>query len=156
MIRVGFGFDSHEFQEGKPLYMGGVLIDYPKGLKGHSDSDVLLHAITDAILGALGEPDMGQLFPDTDPRWKGKRSDTFLKEALKRMRGKGYRILNLDCVIITDSPKISPTKEKIRGSLAKLLGVDEGIISLKGKTKEGFCREEGIVCMCVILLGHEG
>ncbi|MFN3814373.1 MAG: 2-C-methyl-D-erythritol 2,4-cyclodiphosphate synthase [Aquificaceae bacterium] len=155
MLRVGFGFDSHEFEDGKSLYLGGVLIDHSKGLRGHSDSDVLLHAITDAILGALGEPDIGELFPNTDPTWKDQRSEVFLKEALRRMRDSGYKIINLDCAIITDAPKIFTIKEKIRKSLTVLLGVNEGSISLKGKTREGFCKEDGIVCMCVILLGHE-
>ncbi|RME08933.1 MAG: 2-C-methyl-D-erythritol 2,4-cyclodiphosphate synthase, partial [Aquificota bacterium] len=105
-IRIGLGFDSHGFEEGKPLKLGGVRIEFPKGLKGHSDGDVLLHAITDAILGALGEPDIGQLFPDTDPRWKDADSVLFLQEALRRMKARGYRIVNLDCLFIADQPRI--------------------------------------------------
>ncbi len=152
-LRIGLGFDSHEFEEGKPLYLGGVRIDFPHGLKGHSDGDVLLHAITDAILGALGEPDIGELFSDKDKRWRGARSGVFLEEALRRMRDQGYDVVNLDCVLIADEPKISPYKGIIRENLSKLLGVPEDRISLKGKRKEGFCESKGMACMCVVLLG---
>ncbi len=156
MIRVGLGFDSHEFEEGKPLLLGGVKIDYPKGLKGHSDGDVLLHAITDALLGAVGEEDIGQLFPDTDEKWKGAGSEVFLKEALRRAKERGFRLINIDCVLITDEPKIAPYKQAIRKRLSELLGLAEENISLKGKRREGFCREEGIACLCVVLLSYEG
>ena len=154
-IRVGIGFDSHEFEEGKPLRIGGVEIDFPLGLKGHSDGDVLLHAITDAILGALGEPDIGELFSDKDPRWKNADSTIFLEEALTKMRSQGYRIINLDSVLIADKPKIAPHKERIKSSLARLLNVEENRISIKGKRSEGFCSVEGIACKCVVLLGRE-
>ena len=153
-LRVGLGFDSHEFEEGKPLKIGGVEIEFPLGLKGHSDGDVLLHAITDAILGALGEPDIGELFSDKDPQWKNADSILFLEEALRRMREQGYRIVNLDSVLIADKPKIAPHKERIRKSLATLLSVEEDRISVKGKRKEGFCSGEGIACECVVLLGR--
>jgi len=155
-IRIGLGFDSHVFEKGKPLRLGGVVIDFPLGLKGHSDADVLLHAITDAILGALGEPDIGQIFPDKDPRWKNADSRVFLQEALSRMRQKGYCLINLDCVIVVDKPKIAPYKEAIRDSLSGLLGIARENISIKGKTREGFCKEDGIACFCTILLIHEG
>ena len=152
-LRIGLGFDSHEFEEGKPLYLGGVRIDFPHGLKGHSDGDVLLHAITDAILGALGEPDIGELFSDKDERWRGVRSEVFLEEALRRMRQRRYEVVNLDCVLIADEPKISPHKEAVRENLSRLLGVPEDRISLKGKRREGFCEAKGMACMCVVLLG---
>ncbi len=155
-IRIGLGFDSHAFEEGKALKLGGVVIESSVGLKGHSDADVLLHAITDAILGALGEPDMGQIFSDKDPRWKNADSRLFLQEALRRMKEKSYRILNLDCVLIADKPKIAPHKEAIKKNLSELLSVAPENISIKGKSTEGFCKYDGIACFCTILLIHEG
>jgi len=139
-LRIGLGFDSHEFAEGKKLVLGGVEIPFEYGLKGHSDGDALLHAITDAILGALGERDIGEIFKDTDLRWKGASSEVFLREALRLMEEKGFGIQNLDCVIIADKPKISPYKERIRERLSELLNIDKEKVSLKGKS------------MCVILL----
>ena len=151
-LRVGFGFDSHEFVKGKKLILGGVEIPYEYGLKGHSDGDALLHAITDAILGALGEKDIGEIFSDRDPRWKDADSEIFLREALRIMKGKGFKISNLDCVIITDKPKIAPYKEQIKENLSKLLEIPKEIISIKGKRREGFCEGDGLVCMCTLLL----
>ncbi len=151
-LRVGFGFDSHEFVKGKKLILGGVEIPYEYGLKGHSDGDALLHAITDAILGALGERDIGEIFSDRDPRWKDTNSEIFLKEALRIMKGKGFKISNLDCVIITDKPKIAPYKEQIKENLSKLLEIPKERISIKGKRREGFCEGDGLVCMCTLLL----
>jgi len=155
-LRIGLGFDSHAFEEGKPLKLGGLLIDFPKGLRGHSDGDALLHAITDALLGAIGEPDIGELFSDKDPRWKGANSEVFLKEVLRRVKEKGYRVLNLDCVIVADEPRIAPYKEAIKDNLSRLLGIPKDSISIKGKSREGFCKEEGLACFCTILLIHEG
>ncbi|RUM27858.1 MAG: 2-C-methyl-D-erythritol 2,4-cyclodiphosphate synthase [Aquifex sp.] len=151
-IRVGFGFDSHEFEKGKKLILGGTEIESDFGLKGHSDGDALLHAITDAILGALGERDIGELFKDTDPRWKDAPSRIFLEKALEIMKGKGFSIVNLDCVLVADKPKIAPYKERIKENLSNILGVPKDRISLKGKRREGFCKEEGLVCMCTVLL----
>ena len=154
MFRIGLGFDSHSFdkEEKKPLKLGGVIIDNEIGLKGHSDADVLLHAITDAILGAIGAPDIGQLFPSSDPKWKNADSRVFLWEALKLMREAGFRIGNLDCVIICDKPKISPYKNQIIENLSKLLKVEPSQINVKGKTTEGFCTLEGISVFCNVLL----
>ncbi|NPB06202.1 MAG: 2-C-methyl-D-erythritol 2,4-cyclodiphosphate synthase [Aquificae bacterium] len=155
MLRVGLGLDGHLFEEGKKLVLGGVEIPAPFGLKGHSDGDALLHALTDAILGALGEPDIGELFPDEDPRFKGTPSSLFLQEALKRAKAKGYRLVNADCVVVTDRPKLSPYKELIRENLARLLGVEKERVNLKAKRREGFCREEGLFCQCVVLLAAD-
>ena len=152
MFRIGFGFDSHDFEEGKPLVLGGVLIDFPKGLKGHSDGDVLLHALTDALLSAVGEEDIGQLFSDKDPRWKSAQSSVFLKSALEKVSKKGYMIVNVDCTLIADEPKIAPIKNRIIQNLSLLLGIEQERISVKGKTREGFCQSEGIACFCVVLL----
>ena len=151
-LRVGFGFDSHEFVEGKKLILGGVEIPFGYGLKGHSDGDALLHAVTDAILGALGERDIGEIFKDTDPRWKNANSEIFLKEALRLMKERGFSVVNLDCVIITDKPKIAPYKARIKDNLATLLEIPPERISIKGKRREGFCKTEGLVCMCTLLL----
>ena len=151
-LRIGFGFDSHEFIEGKKLLLGGVEIPFGYGLKGHSDGDALLHAITDAILGALGEKDIGEIFKDSDPRWKDADSEIFLREALRIMKEKGFKIVNLDCVIVTDKPKIAPYKEKIREKLSGLLEVPKDRISIKGKRREGFCEGNGLVCMCTLLM----
>ncbi len=152
MFRVGFGLDGHYFEEGKPLILAGVPIDFPKGLKGHSDGDVILHAITDALLSAVGEQDIGQLFPDTDPRWKGVESKTFLHTALERLHAKGYRIINVDCTLVADEPKLAPIKERLIENLAKLLGVEKDQVSLKGKRREGLCQKDGIACFCVVLV----
>ncbi len=156
MFLIGFGFDSHKFQDGKELYLGGVNIPHKRGLKGHSDGDALLHAITDAILSALGEPDIGELFPDTDSRWKNKPSLIFLEEAIKRMKNKHYGILNLDCTIVANEPKIKDYKHQIRQRLSQILGIDYSRVNIKGKTREGFCEGDVLVCYCVVLLKHEG
>jgi len=140
MFRVGFGFDAHPFEEGKPLILAGVRVDFPKGLKGHSDADVVLHSITDALLSAVGEQDIGQLFPDTDPRWKNADSAIFLKTALEKLHEKGYRIVNVDCTLVADQPKIAPIKERLIENLAKLLGVERDQVSLKGKRGKGFAK----------------
>src|ERR1044071_5258290 len=120
-MRIGYGWDSHEFQAGVPLKIGGVEIAYEKGLAGHSDGDVLLHAITDAILGALAAGDIGSYFPPTDPKWKGAKSAIFLAEALKQMRKAGYTVGNVDSTLILQEPKIGPHAKRIQANVAKLL-----------------------------------
>src|SRR5271156_2244697 len=122
-MRIGFGWDSHEFKAGIPLKIGGVALAHPKGLGGHSDGDVLLHALTDALLGAVAAPDIGSLFPPSDPQWKGADSAVFLREALKRVRDAGYAIANVDCTLILAEPKIGPHAVAIRERVAELLGV---------------------------------
>ncbi len=155
-FRIGLGFDSHPFDAGgkKPLKLGGVVVDEGLSLKGHSDVDVLLHALTDALLGAVGAPDIGELFPPSSPEWRDADSSIFLKEALRIVGEAGYRIENVDCVVICDRPKIAPHKGRIIESLAKLLEVDEGRVNLKGKTCEGFCNGEGITVICTVLLSQ--
>ncbi|HID65722.1 MAG TPA: 2-C-methyl-D-erythritol 2,4-cyclodiphosphate synthase, partial [Aquificaceae bacterium] len=124
-LRIGLGFDSHEFEAGKKLILGGVEIEYEYGLKGHSDGDALLHAITDAILAAIGEKDIGEIFKDTDPRWKNAPSSIFLKKALELMKDKGFKIINLDCTIIADKPKIAPDKDEIKEKPSQLIGISK-------------------------------
>jgi len=136
----------------KPLIIGGVRIESAAGLKGHSDGDALLHALTDAILGAIGEPDLGELFSDKEERWKGVSSEIFLREALRRMRAKGYSLVNLDCVVITDRFRVSNSKALIKEKLCRLLDLPEENVSVKGKRREGFSREEGLACICTVLL----
>jgi 2-C-methyl-D-erythritol 2,4-cyclodiphosphate synthase len=150
--RIGFGWDSHEFVTGVPLRIGGVSIAHNKGLGGHSDGDVLLHAITDALLGAIGAPDIGTLFPPSDPQWKGADSAVFLNEALKRLRAAGYVIGNVDSCLILLSPKIGPQAASIRAHVAKLLGVGVDCVGLKAKTPEGIGTDNAAIANVVVLV----
>src|SRR5580658_2306486 len=150
--RIGFGWDSHEFQAGIPLKIGGVTLDHPKGLGGHSDGDVLLHAVTDALLGAIAAPDIGALFPPSDAKWKGADSVIFLREALKRVRDAGYGVANLDASLILAAPKIGPHAAEIRKHVAELLGVDHDCVGLKAKTPEGLNLEDAALAHVVVLL----
>ncbi|HSA32784.1 MAG TPA: 2-C-methyl-D-erythritol 2,4-cyclodiphosphate synthase [bacterium] len=154
-FRIGIGFDVHRFVEGRPLYLGGVEIPHERGLLGHSDADVLLHAVIDAALGAAGVGDIGELFPDSDPRYKGVRSTLLFDEAMRRLRDAGWRVVNCDAVIVCEEPKILPHRAAIRASLAGLLGVPEDAVMVKGKTSEklGFTgRGEGVAAQAAVLL----
>ena len=141
-MRIGHGYDLHRLEpvapwgKGRPFVLGGVAIEHDCGPVGHSDGDALLHAVTDAILGALCEPDIGQLFADTDPQWDGQDSALFLQEAVKRMRARGLTIGNLDATVICERPKIGPVKAAMRANLARLLECPESAVNLKGKTHE--------------------
>ena len=150
--RVGYGFDSHEFFSGVPLKIGGVMLPHDKGLGGHSDGDVLLHAITDALLGALAAPDIGALFPPSDPKWKGADSVVFLKEAMKRVSGAGYRVANVDSSLILMAPKIGPHSSSIRARVAALLAVSPDCVGLKAKTPEGLNLPNAAIAHVVVLL----
>lgn len=151
-MRIGYGFDSHEFRPGIPLKIGGVALPHDKGLGGHSDGDVLLHAITDALLGAIAAPDIGALFPPSDPKWKGADSVVFLQEALRRMREAGYEVANMDASLILAAPKIGPHAAAIRSRVAQLLEVGEDCVGLKAKTPEGLNLENTAVAHVVLLL----
>jgi 2-C-methyl-D-erythritol 2,4-cyclodiphosphate synthase len=151
-MRIGYGFDSHEFRPGIPLRIGGVTLAHDEGLGGHSDGDVLLHAITDALLGAVAAPDIGALFPPSEPKWKGADSVIFLREALKRVRDCGYVIANLDATLILAAPKIGPHATAIRVRVAELLGVHRDCVGLKAKTPEGLNLENAAVAHVVVLL----
>ncbi|XP_074305121.1 2-C-methyl-D-erythritol 2,4-cyclodiphosphate synthase, chloroplastic [Silene latifolia] len=135
-FRVGHGFDLHRLEPGYPLIIGGINIPHDRGCEAHSDGDVLLHCVVDAILGALGLPDIGQLFPDNDPKWKGADSSVFLKEAVRLMDEAGYELGNLDATLILQRPKLSPHKEVMKANLAALLGADMSIVNIKAKTHE--------------------
>lgn len=136
-FRIGQGYDLHRLVEGRPLILGGVQIDYEKGLLGHSDADVLLHAITDALLGAAGLGDIGRHFPDTDPAFKGADSRELLSQTMALVVKAGWVIVNIDATIIAQAPKLAPHMDKIRESVAHCLGVDLQRVNIKAKTKEG-------------------
>jgi 2-C-methyl-D-erythritol 2,4-cyclodiphosphate synthase len=154
-IRVGQGFDVHALVPGRRLLLGGVAIEHEQGLLGHSDADVLLHAITDALLGAAGLGDIGRHFPDSDPRFRGADSRTLLSEVVQRVLQDGWRVGNLDCVVIAERPKIAPYVEPMRRSIGELLHCEAARINVKGKTTErlGFIgRGEAIAASAVVLL----
>src|SRR5438309_9641681 len=137
MMRIGYGFDSHEFKSGVPCIIGGVRLEHDAGLAGHSDGDVLLHAITDALLGAVAAGDIGSFFPPSDPKWKGADSAIFLAEALKQIKSAGYKIENVDSTLIVAAPKIGPHAKAIRERVAQLLGISVDAVRVKAKTPEG-------------------
>lgn len=151
-LRIGYGWDSHEFKAGIPLKIGGVTLPHTHGLGGHSDGDVLLHALTDALLGAVAAPDIGTLFPPSDAKWKGADSALFLREALKRAHAAGYSIVNVDSTLILDAPKIGPHTAVIRESVAKLLGIPADCVGLKAKTPEGMGTDNAAIAHAVVLL----
>ena len=152
MIHVGIGYDVHPLVEGRKLILGGVEIPHSKGLDGHSDADALAHAITDAVLGAIGEVDIGHFFPNTDPRWKGAPSRVFLAEAARQVGLRGGRIVNIDASLMAEAPKIFPHLTAMKQNLGAALGLDPNKVGVKATTNErlGFIgREEGIAAMAV-------
>ena len=154
-IRIGQGYDIHRLVEDRPLILGGVNIPAEKGLLGHSDADVLLHALTDALFGAAALGDIGRHFPDTDPQFKGADSRVLLRECVKRVHEAGWSIVNVDASIIAQAPKLAPHMETIRASVAETLGIDLGCVNIKAKTNEGMDavgRKEAIEVHAVALL----
>ena len=152
MNHVGIGYDVHQLVEGRKLFLGGVEIAHPKGLDGHSDADVLMHAICDAVLGALGEADIGHFFPNTDPRWRNVRSKVFLEEAARQVNFRSGRIINIDATLIAQQPKIAPHLQRMKENVAGALGINVNRVGVKATTNEtmGFIgREEGIAAMAV-------
>ncbi|MDF1838593.1 MAG: 2-C-methyl-D-erythritol 2,4-cyclodiphosphate synthase [Planctomycetota bacterium] len=135
--RIGLGFDLHRLEEGRPCRLGGITLDHPTGPAGHSDGDAVLHAITDALLGAAGLDDIGTLFPDTDAAHKNKDSAVFIEAAVQAIQKEGYRIGNVDIVIATEGPRIAPHRAAMRERLAELLGIQSNAVNVKGKTLEG-------------------
>ncbi|MCQ6268470.1 2-C-methyl-D-erythritol 2,4-cyclodiphosphate synthase [Fictibacillus sp. WQ 8-8] len=155
MIRVGQGYDVHQLVEGRPLIIGGITIPYEKGLLGHSDADVLLHAVTDALLGAAGEGDIGKHFPDTDEAFKDADSKKLLQESWEFVKNKGFILGNVDCTIIAQKPKMAPYIEEMRSVIAGIFGAETDQINVKATTTEklGFTgRSEGIAANAVILI----
>ena len=152
MIHVGIGYDVHQLVGGRKLMLGGVEIPHTRGLDGHSDADALMHAICDAVLGAIGEEDIGHFFPNTDPRWRNVPSRIFLEEAARQVAQRGGRIVNVDATVIAQAPKIYPHIAEMKKRIAATLGVSEKQIGVKATTNEtmGFIgREEGIAAMAV-------
>ena len=163
-IRIGHGYDLHRLEprppvgNGRPFVLGGVLIEHHRGPVGHSDADSLLHAVTDALLGAIGEPDIGQLFPDTNPRHESQDSADFVREAMARVHARKLGVVNLDATVICEQPKIGPHRDAIRANIAGLLGVEIDAVNVKAKTHEGVDavgHQEAIEVHCVVLLAAE-
>ena len=155
MSRIGFGYDSHRFQAGRPLVLGGVQIEHDRGLAGHSDADAALHALTDAILGAMAAGDIGDLFPDSDPELADTDSAAFVRHATALAADAGFRVGNCDVTIIAESPMLSPYKDTMRHKIAEMLGVDPKAVSVKAKTNEGMGfvgRGQGIAALAAVLL----
>jgi 2-C-methyl-D-erythritol 2,4-cyclodiphosphate synthase len=151
-MKIGYGWDSHEFKPGIPLKIGGVTLPHTHGLGGHSDGDALLHAITDALLGAVAAPDIGSLFSPSDPKWKGADSALFLHEAQKRVTAAGYAISNVDSTLIMNAPKIGPHANAIRANVAKLLSIPPDCIGVKAKTPEGIGTDNAAIAHAIVLL----
>ena len=151
-MRIGFGFDSHSFKEGVPLWIGGMHIEHSEGLAGHSDGDVLLHAITDALLGAVSAGDIGTFFPPSDPRWKGAASSLFLRTAMEEIHTAGYKIVNVDTVLVMMRPKIVPIANELRERVAELLEIKPGEVGIKAKTPEGLNQDGVAVAYATVLL----
>jgi len=152
MVQVGIGYDVHPLVQGRKLVLGGVEIPHATGLDGHSDADVLMHAICDAVLGAIGEGDIGTFFPNTDPRWRNASSKLFLQEAARQVTLRGGRIVNIDATVIAQQPKVMPHAHAMRLNIAEALNIHFGRIGIKATTNEklGFVgREEGIAAMAV-------
>jgi 2-C-methyl-D-erythritol 2,4-cyclodiphosphate synthase len=154
-MRVGLGHDTHRLAEGRRLVLGGVYVEHPRGLVGHSDADVVLHALTDALLGAAGLGDIGDAYPDTDPAHEGRDSAFFLTETLARLNRDGWRVVNVDVTVFAQEPKLGPVKADIRRNLARLLGLDAGLVNVKAKTGEkvgAIGRAEAIGAQAVVLI----
>jgi 2-C-methyl-D-erythritol 2,4-cyclodiphosphate synthase len=150
--RIGFGYDSHVFKPGVPLRIGGLTLDHPEGLAGHSDGDVLLHAVTDALLGSIAAGDIGSYFPPSDPRWKDADSAIFLNLAVEELRHAGYRLANVDITLILAAPKIGPVARAMRVRVADLLNVEIDQVSIKAKTPEGLNLDHVAQCHAVALV----
>ena len=154
-LRVGIGFDAHVLEEGVPLVLGGVVIDSPRGLAGHSDGDVIAHALVDALLGAAGLGDIGELFPSGDPRWRGASSLDLLARAYAQVREAGYELVNADCVLVGEEPRIGPLRLEMRQRLAGAIGVDPDRVAVRATTTDrlGFTgRGEGLAAQAVALV----
>lgn len=151
-MRIGYGFDSHAFRRGLPLKLGGVRVPHTHGLAGHSDGDVLLHALTDALLGAVAAGDIGSYFPPSDKKWKGADSAIFIREALQQVARAGYRVGNVDSTLVLEKPRIGAYARRIQASVAKLLGVPGSRVGIKAKTPEGLGTRNTAMAHVVVLL----
>jgi 2-C-methyl-D-erythritol 2,4-cyclodiphosphate synthase len=154
-MRIGSGHDTHRLKEGRPLILGGIRIEHPRGLDGHSDADVVLHSVTDALLGAAGLGDIGDAFPDTDNTWKDADSAHFLLAALEQLNHRSWNVVNLDITIFAQEPKLGTVKHAIRENIARLLGIPTDCVNVKAKTGEkvgSIGRSEAIGCHAVVLI----
>ena len=151
-MRIGYGFDSHRFRRGLPLKIGGVRVPHTHGLAGHSDGDVLLHALTDALLGAVAAGDIGSHFPPSDKKWKGADSVVFVREALRQVARAGYAVVNVDSTLILAAPKIGPHAKRIQKQVARLLGVAPAVVGIKAKTPEGLGMNNTAIAQVAVLL----
>ncbi|KKZ10999.1 MAG: 2-C-methyl-D-erythritol 4-phosphate cytidylyltransferase [Candidatus Synechococcus spongiarum 15L] len=157
-LRIGHGYDIHRLVEGRPLILGGVTIDHPLGLDGHSDADVLVHAVMDALLGALALGDIGRHFPPDDPRWRGANSLALLRQVTALVREKGWRVVNVDTVLVAERPRLQPRIPAMAANMATRLGIGPDRVGIKATTNEKLGpegREEGISCSAVVLLVHD-
>jgi len=157
-IKAGIGYDIHKLEKGRKLFLGGVEIGFPKGLRGYSDGDCLIHAIIDALLGTIGEKDIGQVFPDTDPRYKDIRSTELLKEVVDRIKEKNIEILSIDSIIIAEKPKLVPYIPQMKEILCPILGIGVSDLGIKAKTNEGLGaigRGEAIASWAQVLAGEK-
>jgi 2-C-methyl-D-erythritol 2,4-cyclodiphosphate synthase len=158
-FRVGLGFDAHPFAPGRVMRLGGVALPHPLGLRGHSDGDALLHALTDALLGAAGEGSIGEQFPDSDARWKGADSALFVQRARELAQKRGLAVANVDAIVIAEAPKIAPHASEIRARIAALLRVGPEVVNVRGTSTNGLGfmgRNEGLAAMVVVLLEASG
>jgi 2-C-methyl-D-erythritol 2,4-cyclodiphosphate synthase len=156
-MKVGFGYDVHALVDNRPLIVGGVTIPFDKGLQGHSDADVLAHAVADALLGAAGLGDIGEYFPDTDEKYKNINSMLILREVLQKIKNEKLAIINIDLTLVMQKPKIAPYKEQIRQNIAENLSIKENQVNIKATTAEGLGfvgRNEGIICYAIALLNE--
>ena len=157
-MRIGIGHDTHRLADGRPLILGGVRVAHSRGLAGHSDADVVLHALTDALLGAAGLGDIGDAFPDSDPSFRDCDSSLFVHETMRRLGLAGWRLVNVDVIIFAQEPKLGPIKQEIRRRLAALLGLDAEAVNVKAKTGENvgvIGRGEAISCLATALIDHK-
>jgi 2-C-methyl-D-erythritol 2,4-cyclodiphosphate synthase len=150
--RIGYGWDSHEFKPGIPLKIGGITLPHHSGLAGHSDGDVLLHALTDALLGAIAAGDIGSYFPPSDPKWKGADSAVFVQQALKLVDEAGYQVGNVDSTLILAAPRIGPHASAIQQNVADLLGIEPSRVGIKAKTPEGMGTDNAAIAHVAVLL----
>jgi 2-C-methyl-D-erythritol 2,4-cyclodiphosphate synthase len=151
-MRIGIGWDSHVFEQGIPLKIGGVEIPHSRGLSGHSDGDVLLHALTDALLGAVAAGDIGTHFPPNDPKWKGADSTIFIREALRHVHSAGYTVANVDSTLILAQPRMVAHNKKIQFRVAELIGIEPSQVGVKAKTPEGMGTDNAAIAHVVVLL----
>jgi 2-C-methyl-D-erythritol 2,4-cyclodiphosphate synthase len=154
-MRVGLGYDSHRFADGRRLVLGGIVIDHPQGLEGHSDADAVAHAVTDALLGATGLGDIGRHYPPSDPAWKDADSMELLKQSVELAAQQNYQVVNVDVTVVCEAPRIGPHAEAMQARIALALGIAPRLVSVKGKTNEGMGwigRGEGIAAMAVVLV----